>query len=61
MITAVGTGHGARVSKGDKLLTLEAMKMQTTLYAPVDGVVEELLASVGDAVDGGDLLVRLKE
>lgn len=61
MITAVGTGHGARVAKGDKLLTLEAMKMQTTLYAPVDGVVEELLASVGDAVDGGDLLVRLKE
>ena len=61
MITSVDTGHGARVAKGDKLLTLEAMKMQTTLYAPVDGVVEELLASIGDAVDGGDLLVRLKE
>ncbi len=60
MITAVGPGNGARVAKGDKLLTLEAMKMQTTLYAPADGVIEELLVAVGDAVDGGDLLVRLR-
>jgi biotin carboxyl carrier protein len=35
------------------------MKMQTTLYAPADGVIDEVLAGVGDAVDGGDLLVRL--
>jgi len=61
MITAVGPGNGARVSKGDKLLTLEAMKMQTTLYAPDDGVIEEILAGVGDAVDGGDLLVRFRK
>ncbi|MFZ4775097.1 MAG: pyruvate carboxylase [Terrimicrobiaceae bacterium] len=60
MITAVGPGNGARVAKGDKLLTLEAMKMQTTLYAPADGVIDEVLAGVGDAVDGGDLLVRLR-
>jgi pyruvate carboxylase len=60
MITSVGPGNGARVAKGDKLLTLEAMKMQTTLYAPSAGVIEELLAGVGDAVDGGDLLVRLR-
>lgn len=60
MITSVGPGTGARVAKGDKLLTLEAMKMQTTLYAPAVGVIEEFLAGVGDAVDGGDLLVRLR-
>lgn len=60
MITSVGPGNGARVAKGDKLLTLEAMKMQTTLYAPANGVIEELLVGVGDAVDGGDLLVRLR-
>ena len=60
MITSVGPGNGARVAKGDKLLTLEAMKMQTTLYAPSAGVIDELLAGVGDAVDGGDLLVRLR-
>ena len=60
MITAVEPGNGGRVAKGDKLLVLEAMKMQTTLYAPADGVVEELFVQVGDAVDGGDLLVRLR-
>ncbi|MEI6491754.1 MAG: pyruvate carboxylase [Verrucomicrobiota bacterium] len=60
MITSVGPGNGARVAKGDKLLTLEAMKMQTTLYAPSAGVIDEILAGVGDAVDGGDLLVRLR-
>jgi len=60
MITFVGPGTGARVAKGDKLLTLEAMKMQTTLYSPAAGVIGEILAGVGDAVDGGDLLVRLR-
>lgn len=60
MITSVGPGVGARVSKGDKLLTLEAMKMQTTLYASKDGVIEGVFAGVGDAVDGGDLLVKLR-
>lgn len=60
MITATGPGVGSRVKKGDKLLTLEAMKMQTTLYAPMDGVIDGVFAGVGDAVDGGDLLVKLR-
>jgi pyruvate carboxylase len=60
MVTSVGPGNGARVAKGDKLLTLEAMKMQTTLYAPADGLVEEVFVTAGDAVDAGDLLVRLR-
>jgi pyruvate carboxylase len=60
MVTATGPGHGARVAKGDKLITLEAMKMQTTLYAPDDGVIGEMFVAVGDAVDAGDLLVRLR-
>jgi pyruvate carboxylase len=61
MITSVGPGNGARVAKGDKLLVLEAMKMQTTLYAPCDGSIDEILVAAGDAVDTGDLLVRLRE
>ncbi|MBE2179603.1 MAG: pyruvate carboxylase [Chthoniobacterales bacterium] len=61
MVTSVGPGTGARVAKGDKLLVLEAMKMQTTLYAPCDGSIEQLLVSAGDAVDSGDLLVRMRE
>jgi len=60
MITWTGPGSGARVKKGDKLLVMEAMKMQTTVYAPRDGIIEELAASVGETVDGGDLVVRLR-
>ena len=60
MITSVGCNVGQKVSKGDKLVTLEAMKMYTTINAPTDGVVEEVLVVVGDTVDSKDLLVKLK-
>lgn len=52
---------GTKVAKGDKLLTMEAMKLQTTLYAPCDGTVEEVHAKVGDTVESKDLLVLIKE
>ena len=57
----MSVGVGTKVVKGDKLLTLEAMKMQTTLYAPCDGTVEEVHAKVGDTVESKDLLVLIKE
>ena len=57
---SLSVGVGAKVAKGDKILTLEAMKMQTTLYAPADGVIDEILAQAGEAVDTGDLIVRLR-
>ncbi|MBM3875649.1 MAG: pyruvate carboxylase [Verrucomicrobia bacterium] len=60
VITSLAVGVGAKVAKGDKLLTLEAMKMQTTLYANAGGVVEEIAAQVGDTVESKDLLVRLR-
>jgi pyruvate carboxylase len=34
LITSLAVNVGAKVAKGDKLLTLEAMKMQSTIYAP---------------------------
>jgi pyruvate carboxylase len=60
LITALAVSVGAKVAKGDKLLTMEAMKMQTTIYAPADGLVEEVFAQVGESVESKDLLVRLK-
>ena len=48
------------MAKGEKLLMMEAMKMQTTVYAPCDGVVAELHVALGDTVDAKDLLVRLR-
>ena len=61
LITSLSVGVGTKVTKGDKLLTLEAMKMQTTLYAPCDGMVAEINAKVGDTVESKDLLVLIKE
>jgi pyruvate carboxylase len=61
LITTLSVGVGTKVTKGDKLLTLEAMKMQTTIYAPCDGMVEEVTAKVGDVVESKDLLVLIKE
>jgi pyruvate carboxylase len=48
---------GLHVVRGDALLTLEAMKMETTVRAEQDGVVKEVLAIPGLAVDAKDLLV----
>jgi len=60
LITALAVGVGAKVAKGDKLLTLEAMKMQTTLYAPCDGLVEQIFVQIGESVESKDLLMRLR-
>jgi pyruvate carboxylase len=61
MVTALNVTVGSRVSSGEKIATLEAMKMQTTLYAHADGVVDQAFAGVGDAVESGDLLVKLRK
>jgi pyruvate carboxylase len=60
LVTALSAGVGTKVAKGDKLLTLEAMKMQTTIYAPCDGVVEQIFVQVGETVESKDLLMRLR-
>jgi pyruvate carboxylase len=60
LIVSIQVSIGHKVNPGDKLLTMEAMKMQTTVSAPVEGVVEELLVSVGDTVESKDLLLKLR-
>ncbi|OUM86045.1 MAG: pyruvate carboxylase [Bacillus thermozeamaize] len=51
---------GDKVKKGEHLMVTEAMKMETTIQASQDGVVEEILVREGDAVEAGDLVLRLK-
>ena len=60
LIVVLSTSVGAKVAKGDKLFMMEAMKMQTTIYAPADGVVAELHAAVGETVQAKDLIVKLR-
>jgi 3-methylcrotonyl-CoA carboxylase alpha subunit len=59
-IIAVDVSAGQAVSKGQKLLTLEAMKMEHTLTAPFDGVVAELNAESGTQVQVEALLARIE-
>jgi 3-methylcrotonyl-CoA carboxylase alpha subunit len=60
-VIAVEVEAGQSVTKGQKLLTLEAMKMEHTLTAPFDGTVAELNASAGQQVQVDALLVKIEE
>ena len=50
---------GDAVKKGDTVLVLEIMKMETPVVAPEDGTVASIDVAVGDAVEAGKLLATL--
>lgn len=50
---------GDKVSKGQPLAVMEAMKMEHTIAAPADGVVQELLYAPGDQVSEGSELLKI--
>jgi pyruvate carboxylase len=60
LVTTIDVSRLTRVAKGDKVITLEAMKMQTTLYAPVDGVIDEIHVQAGETVEARDLLLTMR-
>ena len=59
-VTAVVVAAGQEVKEGDHLLTLEAMKMNTFVFAPRAGRVAAVNVSVGTAVQEGQALVRIQ-
>jgi 3-methylcrotonyl-CoA carboxylase alpha subunit len=60
-VIAVDARQGDLVAKGQKLVTLEAMKMEHSLTAPFDGIVSEMNAAEGAQVTEGTLLVRIEK
>ncbi|MFT6570326.1 MAG: 3-methylcrotonyl-CoA carboxylase alpha subunit [Sphingomonas echinoides] len=58
-IIAVDVAAGDTVTKGQKLVTLEAMKMEHSLTAPFDGTIADVNAEIGGQVQEGVVLVRL--
>ena len=61
LITSVKVASGQHVKKGDVLIVMEAMKMEHSLRASMDGVVEDLMVSTGDQVSEGVLFLSLGE
>jgi pyruvate carboxylase len=60
LVVRVNAAPGEEVTAGQKLFTLEAMKMETTVYAERAGKVAEVLVRPGTQVEAGDLLLRLE-
>ena len=60
-VIAVHVEVGATVAAGDALLVLEAMKMEHTIRAPHDGVVQRVAFAAGDRVEEGVVLVEIEE
>jgi pyruvate carboxylase len=58
-IATVNVAAGQQVAKGDVLVTIEAMKMETSVRADRDGRVKEIVARPGEQVDAKDLLIVL--
>jgi 3-methylcrotonyl-CoA carboxylase alpha subunit len=61
LLRSVFVAAGDAVVAGQRIATLEAMKMEHGLTAPRDGVVAEVLADEGAQVEAGAALVRLED
>ncbi len=60
VITSLFVQLQQKVERGDKLLMLEAMKMQSTIYAPISGRISQVLVESGQRVDAKDLLIVIE-
>jgi pyruvate carboxylase len=60
LVVSLSVAKGQKVAAGDRLLTIEAMKMETAVYAEFDGTIKEIAAPAGTRVETKDLLLVLE-
>ena len=60
-VSSVVVKAGQRVGAGDRLLSIEAMKMETAVYSPKEATIAEVLVTPGSVIEARDLLVILKD
>jgi pyruvate carboxylase len=60
LLVDVAVSEGLKVQKGSKLCTIEAMKMETVIYADRSGVVDKLYVKAGESIDAQQLLFVIK-
>jgi propionyl-CoA carboxylase alpha chain len=61
LVVEVKVAAGERVFRGQELIILESMKMESAVAAPSDGVVETVCVGPGDAVETGTVLIQFKK
>ncbi len=59
-VVSLDTKVGQKVAEGEKVMTLEAMKMNTFVISPREGVIKEILVTPGQAVEENAVLARLE-
>jgi 3-methylcrotonyl-CoA carboxylase alpha subunit len=60
LVRDVAVAAGDPVAQGDRIIVLEAMKMEHVLRAPRDGVIADIAVATGDQVAAGDLVAALE-
>ena len=59
LVVDIKVSQGTAVKKGDVLVILETMKMESSIVSPQDGIVGSIACAKGETVEMGDLLVSL--
>jgi len=60
LVVAIRVQKGDRVFRGQDLLVIESMKMESGVASPSDGRVAEICVREGQSVDAGDVLIRFE-
>ncbi len=60
-VTSLKVAVGARVSEGDTVLTVEAMKMENEVHTPISGTVKRILVKIGDSVNPDETLIEVEK
>ncbi len=60
LILEINAKKGMDVSKGEKILVLEAMKMENVIRSPTEGIIADIFIEIGDSVDKNQLLIQFE-
>jgi 3-methylcrotonyl-CoA carboxylase alpha subunit len=61
VVVSIMVNEGNPVEKGQGVIVVSAMKMETTLYAPYNGIVEKVNVTIGDKVMPGEILIDIRK
>ncbi len=60
LIVEIAVETGKAIKQGEKVLVLEAMKMENTILSPVSGTVDKIIVKVGESVNSSQEMIVIK-